>query len=180
MCHKINVLIRSWKFLLSWKAAKVTPVFKSGSRSLLENYRPILVLLIVWKLLEKAAQQALKYYFENENFLSKNEHGFWKEHSTKTALIYFCNSICKQLNNVKLTGTAYVDLSKAFDTMGHSILLQKLSTYGVKDKELRWFNSNLFNRKNYVCVDKNISSLEPVYCGVPQGSIFWPLLFIVF
>ena len=139
-----------------------------------------MVLLIVWKLLEKAAQQGLKYYFENENFLSKSEHGFWKKHSTKTTSIYFCNSICKQLNNVKLTGITYVDLSNALDTIGHSILLQKLSTYGVKDKELIWFNSNLFNRKNYVCVDKNISSLEPVYCGVPQGSIFWPLLFIVF
>ena len=81
------------------------------------------------------------------------------------------------MNNGKLTGAVYVDLSKAFDTIGHSVLLQKLSTYGVKDKELEWFNSYLFNRKNYVCVDINISSPESVYCGVSQGSVLGPLLF---
>ena len=71
-------------------------------------------------------------------------------------------------------------MSKAFDTIGHSVLLQKLSIYGVRDKELEWFNSYLFNRKKYVCVDRNIYSPEPVYCGIPQGSIFGSLLFIFF
>ena len=79
-----------------------------------------------------------------------------------------------------VTDAVYVDLSKAFDTIGHSVLLQKLSTYGVKDKELEWFNSYLFNRKKYVFVNRNISSPKPVYCGVPQGSIFGSLLFIFF
>ena len=65
------------------------------------------------------------------------------------------------MNNGKLTGAVYVDLSKAFDTVGHSVLLQKSSTYWVKDAGLEWFNSYLFNRKNYVCVDRNISSPEP-------------------
>ena len=71
-------------------------------------------------------------------------------------------------------------MSKAFDSIGHSVLLQKFSTYGVKDKELEWFNSYVFNWKNYVCVNKIISSLEPVYCRVAQGSILGPLLFIIF
>ena len=122
LCHIINLSIRSGKFPSSWKAAKVTPIFKSGSRSLSENYRLISVLPIVSKLLEKAAQQALKDYFENENLLSKSHHGFRKKHSTKTASIYFCNSIRKQMNNGKLTGAVYVDLSKA---IGNSVLLQK-------------------------------------------------------
>ena len=154
LCDIINLSIRSGKFPSSWKVAKVTPIFKSGSRSLPENYRPISVLPIVSKLLEKAAQQALKYYFEHENLLYKSQHGFRKKHSTKTASIYFYDSIRTQMNNGQLTGAVYVDLSKVFDTIGHSVLLQKLSTYGVKDKELEWFNSYLFNRKNYVCVDR--------------------------
>ena len=97
-----------------------------------------------------------------------------------TASIYFCDSIREQVNNGKLTGAVYVDLSKAFDTFGHSVLLQKLLTYGVKDKELEWFNSYLFNRNKYVCVDRNISSPEPVYCEVPQGSILGQLLLLIF
>ena len=71
-------------------------------------------------------------------------------------------------------------MSKDFDTIGHNVLLQKLSSYGVKDNELEWFNSYLFNRKNYVRVDRNISIPEPLYCGVSQGSILGPLLFIIF
>ena len=94
----------------------------------------------------------MKNYFENENLLSKNQHGFRKKQSTTTAwqLQYFCNSICKQINNGKLTGGVYVDFPRAFDNIGHGFTLLKLSTYGVKDKELEWFNSYLFNRKSYV------------------------------
>ena len=92
LCHIINLSIRSGKFPSSWKAAKVTPIFKSGSRSLPENYRPISVLPIVLKLLENAAQQALKDYFENENSYPKTR----KKQPTKTASIYFCDSIRKQ------------------------------------------------------------------------------------
>ena len=177
LCDIINLSIRSGKFPSSWKAAKVTPIFKSGSRSLPEKYSPISVIPIVSKLLEKAAQQALKDYFEQEIFLFKSQHGFRKKHSTKKASIYFCDSIRKQMDNGKLTGAAYVDLLKAFDTIR---VLQKLSTYGVKEKELEWFNSYLFNRQNYVCADRNISSPEPIYCGVPQRSTLGPSLFIIF
>ena len=173
----INLSIRGGKFPSSWKAAKVTPIFKSGSRSLPEKYSPILVILIVSKLLEKAAQQALKDYFEHEIFLFKSQHGFRKKHSTKKSSIYFSDSIRKQMDNGKLSGAAYIDLLKAFDTIR---VLQKLPTYRVKEKELKWFNSYLFNRKNYVCADRNISNPEPVYCGVPQGSILGPSLFIIF
>ena len=84
------------------------------------------------------------------------------------------------MNKGELTGPVYIDLSNALDASGNSVLLQKLSTYGMKDKELECFNSYLFNKKNYVYVNINISSPEPVYCGVSQGSILGPLLFIIF
>ena len=106
----------------------------------------------------------MKYYFEHENLLSKVQHGFRKKYSTKTASIYFCDTIRKQMNNGKLTGAVYLDFSNVFDTIVHSVILQKSSTYGVKHKELKRFNSYLFNRKNYDCVDRNISSPEPVEC----------------
>ena len=79
----------------------------------------------------EAAQQALKDYFEHENLLSKSQHRFRKKHSAKTASIYFCDSIRKQINNGKLTGAVYLDLSKAFETIGRSVPLQKLSVYVV-------------------------------------------------
>ena len=123
--------------------------------------RPILVLLIVLKLLEKATQQALKDYFENENLWSKKQYGFRKKHWTKTASIHFCDSIRKQMVNGKLTAALYVNFSKGFDTIGHSVLLQKFSTYGVKDKELEWFNSYLFRINSWICVNRNISRSEP-------------------
>ena len=80
----------------------------------------------------KSCTTSFERLFENENLLSKNQHGYRKKHSTKTALIYFCDSIHKQMNNGRLTGAVYVDLLKAFDTIGRNVLLQKLSTYGVK------------------------------------------------
>ena len=126
LCDIINLSIRSGKFPSSWNVAKVTPIFKSGSRSLPENYRPISVLPIVSKLIEKAGQQTLKNYFEEENLLSKSQHGFRKKHSTKTASIYFCDSVLKQMNNGKLTSAVYVDLPKAFYGIGDSVLLQKI------------------------------------------------------
>ena len=99
LCHIINLSIRSEKFPSSFRAAKVAPTFSSGSRSVPENYIPFSVLPIVSKLSKKAAQQALKVYFETEKLLSKNRHGFRKKHSTKTASIYFCDSIRKQMSN---------------------------------------------------------------------------------
>ena len=129
LCHIINLSIRSGKFSSCWKVAKVTKVakviFKYGSRSLPVSNRPILVLLIVLKLLKKAVQQALKDYFQNENFSSKNQHGFRKKHSTKTASIYFCDSFRTQMNDGKLTSAVYAYLSKAFDNNGHNVLSKK-------------------------------------------------------
>ena len=126
LCDIINLSIRSGKFPSSWNVAKVTPISKSGSRSLPENYRTILVLPIASKVIEKAGQQTLKDHFEEKNLLSKSQHRFIKKHSTKTVSIYFCDSVLKQMNNGKLTGAVYVDLPKAFYGIGDSVLLQKI------------------------------------------------------
>ena len=159
--HIINLSIRSGELPSRWKAAKVTPIFKSGSRSLSQNYRPILVRPIASKPLEKPAQQALKD-FENEKLLSKNQHGFRKKHSTKTPSIYFCDSVRKQMDNGKLTGAVYVDWSKAFDTIAHSVLLQKCQRMEWKIK-----NSNglivIFLRERTMLVSADIFLVQSQY-----------------
>ena len=84
------------------------------------------------------------------------------------------------MNNGNMVGVVYLDLSKAFDTIGHGLLLTKLQSYGVNGKELNWFTDYLFNRTQIIEIDSFRSSAEPICCGVPQGSILGPLLFIVF
>ena len=78
-----------------------------------------------------------------------------------------------------MTGAVFIDLSKAFDTVDHARLLSKLSIYGIKDREMSWFSSYLFNRKQYVAIDGQSSEMQPISCGVPQGSILGPLMFIL-
>ena len=116
---------------------------------------------------------------ESNKLLSLSQHCFRKRHSTKTASILLCDSR-QNADKGNMTGAIYVDLSKAFDTIGHNALLTKLSAYGIKGNELQWFRSYLFNRKHIVYSENCCSDPDFVFCVVPQGSILGPLLFIVF
>ena len=180
LAHIINLSIKTSTVPSIWKIAKITPVFKSGDSSQPENYRPISVLPVLSKILEKAVHSNLISFLEDENLLNDCQYGFRSKRSTKLASTLFCDEIRREIDAGKMVGAVYIDLSKAFDTIGHAILFKKLEMYGVNRQELDWFVDYLFGRSQLVEINNTRSDKEPIYCGVPQGSILGPLLFIVF
>jgi ribonuclease P/MRP protein subunit RPP40 len=119
-------------------------------------------------------------YLESNKILIDNQYGFRKGHSTYMALLRVVNSISEELDNNFFSLGLFVDLSKAFDTVDHKILIKKMEHYGVRGVALRWFTSYLSHRTQYVSLNNVDSKMLPVRCGVPQGSILGPLLFILF
>lgn len=180
LAHILNLSIQTQTVPTAWKSAKVSPIFKSGDAELVENYRPISVLPVLSKILEKAVHHQFYSFLENNKLLSDCQFGFRKQRSTKLASILFCDTVRKEMDNGNLTGCVYLDLSKAFDTIGHNILLDKLSMYGVLGSELAWFTDYLFNRNQLIEIQNICSSPNTITSGVPQGSILGPLMFIVF
>ena len=182
LCYIINLSIKSFTVPSLWKIAKVVPIliYKFGNTNLLENHRPISVLPVLSKLIEKAVHKQLLDYLEGNKLLNNCQYGFRKHRSTKLAATLLCDNIRRELDNGKFVGAIYIDLSKAFDTIGHAILLNKLASCGVIGNELAWFTDYLFDRNQIVEINNVHSNMEPICCGVPQGFILGPLLFIVF
>ena len=160
-----------------WKISKVTPLYKSDSKSDFSNYRPISVLPCLSKVLEKVVQ--LSNYLEKHYLLKSSQFGFRPRRSTELACSLLVDDIRKNIDNGLLTGVIYLDLSKAFDTVSHSYLLSKLPSYGINGNELTWFQNYLFNRKQHIFYDGHLSKAFPVFRGVPQGSILGPTLFLL-
>ncbi|MBY0580860.1 MAG: reverse transcriptase family protein [Rickettsiales bacterium] len=162
------------------KLARVVPIFKDGNISKLANYRPISILPFFSKILERIMHNRLYNYFTKHNLLNNNQYGFRKGHSTEHAVIKLVKEILNGFENNQYTLGVFIDLSKAFDTVDHNILLCKLKNYGVKNNNYKWFCSYLKNRKQCVSYDKTCTKLESISCGVPQGSILGPLLFLIY
>ena len=162
------------------KIAKVKPLHKKDDESILSNYRPISLLPAISKILEKAIYlQTYEYFIENNLFYS-SQYGFRKGHSTEYAGLEVVEKIIEQMDKGNIPLNIYLDLSKAFDTINHQILLEKLAYYGVHGKSLDLFKSYLSNRKQFVEIDENKSTYLDIKTGVPQGSILGPLLFIIY
>ena len=121
----------------------------------------------------------LKFLNDN-NILINNQYDFCEEHSTYMMLLRMVNDITKEMSNKNFAIGIFIDLSKAFDMVDHSILIKKMQHYGIRGISLRWFSDYLNNHKQYVSLDNCTSEILPVTCGVPQGSILRPLLFILF
>ena len=162
------------------KIAKVLPLYKKDSPHILDNYRPISLLPVISKIFEKVAFIQLYDYMVKNKLLYVSQYGFRQEHSTELASLEFTDRIMHHLDEKKIPITIFLDLSKAFDTLDHSILIDKLQYYGVRNSALNWFNSYLSNRVQYVDYNGTISSKLPLSTGVPQGSILGPLMFIIY
>ena len=176
----INISLETGVFPSDWKTSKVTPIYKSGARDCIENYRPISIISAISKIIEKIVHRQLSAYLENNSLLNEHQFGFRKRRSTELASALFTDKIKKKVNEGKLVGSVFIDLSKAFDTLSHAKLITKLRSYGILNKELDWFEDYLFDRTQYVQWCTSLSEAGKVHCGVPQGSIIGPLLFILF
>jgi len=176
----LNRSLESGVFPAVWKNGKVSALFKSGNRSECNNYRPITVLPTVSKILERAVHQQFYSYLTESNILTPKQIGFHPKLSTEVALAHFTDSILEKLNKGMLTGAVFLDLSKAFDTVNHDLLLAKLNRIGACKSVVQCFTSYLSNRFQLTTFGNVESTLLPVHVGVPLGSILGPLLFLVY
>ena len=176
----INSSISSGKFPTAWKSAIVTPILKKGDPSNTANYRPVSNLCSASKVLEEIIRKQLYGYFERNNFLPKSQHGFRANRSTSTALASLHSQLISAKSEGKSFGLACFDLSAAFDTIDHNLLLTKLAGYGLDRSSLVWVKSFLSNRTQSTRWGQSLSSPHDLpACGFPQGSAISPLLFLI-
>ena len=180
LVHTINASLTQGIFPSDLKCAKVIPLYKGGSKVDISNYRPISLLPIFSKIYERIMHTRIYNFLNSKNDIYSGQYGFRKGHSCEHAIISAQNTILHALDKKQIAILLLIDFSKAFDMVDHTILLDKLNHYGIRNNALQWMRSYLDNRVQYTCNGKHKSSTQVVKYGVPQGSILGPLLFIIY
>ena len=180
LAHIINMSLLSGEYPDLLKIVKVIPIHKGGSTQDMNNFRPISLLSIFDKVIEKIMHKRLYNFLEEHNILYQNQFGFRKNNSTSYTLAEITDNIKKSIDTGKYGCGIFIDLRKAFDTVNHKILLLKLEHYGIRGSMLKWFQSYLSDRKQYVSFNGQSSDMLDIKCGVPQGSVLGPLLFLLY
>ena len=162
------------------KLAKVIPIYKGKCKESFTNYRPISLLSNISKILEKVVYKRLLSFLTRCGILYNSQYGFRPNCSTIDAITEFTANVIPALDNNNKCLSVFLDLSKAFDTINHDILLMKLKRYGIRGVALKWFRSYLNQRMQYVSFKGVHSKTGKVEYGVPQGSVLGPLLFILY
>ena len=178
--YKFNLSIRSSLFPDAWKQALVIPIPKTGNLSLVQNYRPISLLPLPGKILEKLVHHQLSNYLEMGSLLSPDQHGFRRGHSTTHAVAQLSSYVSKKLDNRMPTLVAYVDFKKAFDCVQHKVLLNKLTCLGIGEEIVNWVKNYLTDRRQRVYANNVHSLTQLITQGVPQGSVLGPLFYIIY
>jgi exonuclease III len=162
------------------KIAKVVPIFKSGDTNDLINYRPVSLLPSISKIIEKIVYKRMFGFINKYSLLHNLQFGFRSNHSTSHAVLKLVDSVTKYLDNSEFVVGVLLDISKAFDSLNHKILLEKLHNYGFRGRIFNWLKSYLDNRYQYIEVNNKRSGFKKLTLGVPQGSVLGPLLFLLY
>ena len=181
IAHLVNVSQATGVFPENGKIARVIPIYKNkGSKQLYENYRPVSLLPILSKIIERLIYNKLFDFLVRYDIIFDSQYGFRTGHSTTHATLDFIQTIEDSIEKNEYAIGVFCDLSKAFDTLNHKVLLTKLEHYGIRGSSLQWFTSYLKDRRQYVEWNSCKSSTALIETGVPQGSILGPLLFLLY
>ena len=179
MQREVYLSIKLSTFPEECKIAKLKPIFKKGARKDAKNYRPISLLPLLSKIIKKPIHFQIEDFLNKKKLIYMYQSGFRANHSTDLCLAQLIDFVATGMDKQMHTSMILVDLQKAFDTLGHGVLLEKMKYFGFRAPVIKWFESYLSSITFLACIDV-FSEAGTLKYGVPQGSILGPLLFLLY